>query len=518
MAVVPRSTRSVLTMMMLLTLAVVTVMTDQVQSQSDKAAPAKDRVKVLESKAKLCRTADEARILYGIFMTDEETTEEEREKAQPRVEYWTQAAKDDLIRVGTKWMAKSEADVLKAEADKLVEESIQCLALSDLDGADRKLKKASSVYPDHLPSLYLLGIGAALNGKFDGAEKQFTLCLVRSPNNVAVLNNTAVCEVKNRKYSEALAHWEAAANIDPESSEVKRNLATFIAVAAKQTAPKVDRKYIDRATTIFTAMTASKPAEAVFVISSDPKPPPKATSAVPGKPPVKRVPVVASNGYVISKLVKAQGASIVEESQVVGNGSGFVVASGYVLTNRHVVQHAEALTIQSPEDGKLLAAKVLATADPDLALVECKELKASPVAIGSTAPGRGTEVLAFGFPMASVVGKGLKTTRGIITGLPETANNNMFLLDVPVNPGNSGGPLCDQTGRVVGIVTAKTFSDTFVQGYSLAIPINDATKFVQGKIKDWKPTPGTDTKLDWPAVDASLSKSTVMILISKKRN
>ena len=194
-----------------------------------------------------------------------------------------------------------------------------------------------------------------------------------------------------------------------------------------------------------------------------------------------------------------------------------MIAPGYVLTNRHVVSGAQTLSIQPPEGGALLTAKVLAIASNDLALLECKELKAPPAAIATTAPGRGTDVLALGFPLTSMVGKGLRTTRGIITGLPEKANNNMFLLDVPVNPGNSGGPLCDQSGRVVGVVTAKTFSDTFTQGYGLAIPIDEASTFIRGSLKDWQPIVASDTKLEWPAVDASLSKSTVMILIWKKR-
>src|SRR5262249_49843753 len=147
----------------------------------------------LESKAKQCRTAEEAKLLYSLFVADEETTDEEREKAKPQLEHWTQATEKDLVRVGTKWLSKSDAEKLKTDADKLVEEAIQSLGLSDFDGADAKLKKASVIYPEHLPSLYLLGIGACLNGKYDAGEKQFTKCLDRSPNNVALLNNVAVC-------------------------------------------------------------------------------------------------------------------------------------------------------------------------------------------------------------------------------------------------------------------------------------------------------------------------------------
>jgi S1-C subfamily serine protease len=92
-----------------------------------------------------------------------------------------------------------------------------------------------------------------------------------------------------------------------------------------------------------------------------------------------------------------------------------------------------------------------------------------------------------------------------------------MVLDVQINPGNSGGPLCDRSGRVVGVVAAKTFTERFVQGYGLAIPMSDAVKFVKANVSQFVDSaPAANTK-EWTEVDAGISKSTVLILIKKKK-
>jgi S1-C subfamily serine protease len=88
---------------------------------------------------------------------------------------------------------------------------------------------------------------------------------------------------------------------------------------------------------------------------------------------------------------------------------------------------------------------------------------------------------------------------------------------VQINPGNSGGPLCDKSGRVMGIVAAKTFTERFVQGYGLAIPMIDAVSFIRKHIPAFSEPEATDKKLEWTDVDSQISKSTVLILIKKKR-
>ncbi len=452
------------------------------------------KVKSLEASALKCQTAEEALVIYKIFMAAPDNTEDEKQQAQARYEYWDQAATDQLVRVGPKWIPKEEAEALQKEADDLVRQAIEMLNVDNVAAATAKLEKASKVYPEHLESVFLLAVNAFLRRDFKVAETKFNQCLTRAPNNIALLNNIAICEIQMKRYAGAVKHWQQAASLDPENKSVAQNVGQFISDANLNRIGNVDKKIVVEATETYQVIIAKDPGN----------------RADPGR------------GYVIMKMLRTNAAIETpgSESRVVGNGTGFVIAEGYVLTNRHVVDDADSLVIQDPSkpDGLPLFAKVVAVSkDLDLAVLECRQLTAPAVPVNTTPVGRGTEVMALGFPMASVVGKGLKATRGIVTGLPSDATEKMLVLDVHVNPGNSGGPLCDRAGRVVGVVAAKTITSTLVQSYGLAIPINDALPFLKQTIRDYAP-PKVDGKSgEWTDVDALISKSTVMILIQKKQ-
>jgi len=480
-------------------------------------APAgKGKAKALETQAQQCKTGPEALELYTIFLANPDTSAEDKKAAEQRLEFWQQVAKDDLVRVGKKWIDRAEAQRLEAEADKLVEEAIEMINVKNYKKADEKLQKASNVYPDHLDSLFLLGFGAFLTDDIKGAEKRFTQCLSRSPNNVSVLNNVAVCEALTKEFASAVRHWEQASILAPENEHVVQNLGRFIADANdSQNAPKptkstksskgkakakdfgkVDQRTIDAASVLYSKLLSGGK-----VKRSDP-----------------------SQGYVVMGLGKGKkkedSDSPTGDPQIVGNGSGFVIANGYVLTNRHVVENADGIVIQDPANPKadLLGGKVIAVAkDLDLALIQCDGLSAPAVPINAGAVGRGTEVLALGFPVMDVVGKGLKATRGIITGVPTKDTGNLMVLDVQINPGNSGGPLCDRSGRVMGIVAAKTFTERFVQSYGLAIPMADALPFITKNVPGYASKPAEDKPLEWTEVDSRISPSTVLILIKKAK-
>lgn len=451
------------------------------------------RIRALETNAQKCQTADEALSLYKIFLAGSDVTAEEQEQARPRLEFWQQAAADQLVRVGLKWMTKGEAEALRKEADALVGEALELLNVDNVASANAKLEKAGRIYPEHLESIFLLAVGAFLGGDFKAAEAKFSQCLSRAPDNVALLNNVAVCEVQNKHYSAAVKHWEKAASIDLENENVAQNLGQFISDANTRRLANVEKRVLNDATGIYQKMVAKDPGNRA-------------------KP---------SRGYIVMRLLRSRPEDAApDENRIVGNGTGFVIADGYVVTNRHVVEDADALVIQDPArpDGLPLAAKVVGIAkDLDVALVECRQLKAPAVPLNTAPIARGTEVMALGYPIATVVGKGLKATRGIVTGLPSTETDKMMVLDVQVNPGNSGGPLCDRTGRVVGIVAAKTFTATFVQGYGLAIPITDALPFVKQHIRGFSPPALEPKPVEWTDVDARISPSTVMIMIQKKR-
>jgi serine protease Do len=96
-----------------------------------------------------------------------------------------------------------------------------------------------------------------------------------------------------------------------------------------------------------------------------------------------------------------------------------------------------------------------------------------PVVFGPGEVRRGQEVAAFGYPMGN---PSLILTRGGVSG---RSGEGLLILDCLVNPGNSGGPLCDTAGRVIGMVTAKSSNSETVDSYGLALPVDVVRTFLE---------------------------------------
>jgi len=134
------------------------------------------------------------------------------------------------------------------------------------------------------------------------------------------------------------------------------------------------------------------------------------------------------------------------------SGSGFRVGgSGAVLTNAHVVRDCGSVTVDKQP------AKVIATDDGfDLALLNVDGLPGTPHAVFAGTPARlNADVTVAGYPLAGLLG-GLNITRGAVTSLKGLGGNGIQMqISAPVQPGNSGGPVVDAAGRVVGVVVGK---------------------------------------------------------------
>lgn len=204
----------------------------------------------------------------------------------------------------------------------------------------------------------------------------------------------------------------------------------------------------------------------------------------------------------------------------ISSGSGFVVGDGLIMTNHHVVKGGGRIMVRLPKQEDPVPAEVVADDEKrDMAIIRIKNaagLKLEPLIVaGDRALDRGEQVAAFGFPLGDMYGAGLKLTTGDIAGLPEPGNENMLLLTTKVNPGNSGGPLCDSFGNVVGMVSAKsTRNDVFraVESYGMAIPAADLQAFLAKHIKGFKHGTANTQKLEWKAVDHMVSGSVFMVL------
>ena len=172
-----------------------------------------------------------------------------------------------------------------------------------------------------------------------------------------------------------------------------------------------------------------------------------------------------------------------------GVGSGFIVdASGLIVTSHHVVKGADAVTV-TLQDGRKLEAEVVGV-DPktDLALIEVDAGESLPVVeFGDSDRTRvGDWVVAVGNPF----GLGGTVTAGIVSGRGRDIGSGPYddylQIDAPINRGNSGGPLFDRGGRVVGVNTA-IFSPTGGNvGIGFAIPANVAESVVESLRTDGK--------------------------------
>ena len=161
-----------------------------------------------------------------------------------------------------------------------------------------------------------------------------------------------------------------------------------------------------------------------------------------------------------------------------GEGSGFIVsADGLVLTNAHVVKDADTVTVKLT-DRREFKAKVLG-ADPktDVAVLKIDAKDLPTVKLGDTkAMNVGDWVLAIGSPFGfeNSVTAGVVSAKG--RSLPDDSAVPFIQTDVAVNPGNSGGPLFNARGEVVGINSQIYSRSGGYQGLSFAIPIELAAK------------------------------------------
>lgn len=161
-----------------------------------------------------------------------------------------------------------------------------------------------------------------------------------------------------------------------------------------------------------------------------------------------------------------------------GVGTGFVVSKGIVMTCAHVVQHGSQITVTFG-NGKALAAKVhTIDAGNDWALLEVPNLETPPIPVSVEKPNVGATIYCIGFPLGGIKDSADPIVgSGNIAALQRLDGDNRFMqITAPVNPGNSGGPVLDQYGRWVGIVSQKLndmatlrAAETVTQGVNFAL-------------------------------------------------
>lgn len=195
---------------------------------------------------------------------------------------------------------------------------------------------------------------------------------------------------------------------------------------------------------------------------------------------------------------------------LMGHGTGFFVSSrGHVVTNHHVINGCNRVVLrllgEPPMEGEIITANE----QVDLALLKTR---ATPAVWASLRGGRsvrqGDEVVVFGFPLTDLLSQGGNLTAGFVTALsggPETEggadNLSQIQISAQVAPGNSGGPLMDRSGNIVGVVVAVLSPQVVAERTGGALPqnMNFAVRsamvrsFLETNNVDFNLAPFTDT-------------------------
>lgn len=164
----------------------------------------------------------------------------------------------------------------------------------------------------------------------------------------------------------------------------------------------------------------------------------------------------ASETGVLSTNSEISISSTTDSVVTVGSGSGFLVANSYVVTNQHVVDGCREILVKN----KLFEsnADIVSTdKSNDFALLKLRSAtNLSHASLRSADVDLGEDVIVVGYPMRDFLGEGLKATTGNISGTTGVANDTrMFQVTAPIQAGNSGGPLLDKSGNVVGVVSSS---------------------------------------------------------------
>ena len=196
-----------------------------------------------------------------------------------------------------------------------------------------------------------------------------------------------------------------------------------------------------------------------------------------------------------SSVDKVYGSTVVitaySGGKQISTGTGFIYKinnkTAYIMTNNHVIDGADEAKVEFNDNDKKIDAKIVGGDKyADIAVLTIPDEEYKIVEIGDNETLKlGDTIFTIGTPMGASY-KGT-VTKGILSGKDRMVEVNVsgnaadyymkvIQIDAAVNPGNSGGPLCDVSGNVIGVISLKIVEDT-VEGMGFAIPIEDALKY-----------------------------------------
>ena len=198
-----------------------------------------------------------------------------------------------------------------------------------------------------------------------------------------------------------------------------------------------------------------------------------------------------SSGKTPADILEIAQPSIVRILTATGSGTGFIVSkNGLVVTNRHVVEGNRYVVVRLATGEQYEGKVTQLHAILDMAYVEIDSGQSfTPLSMGDSSEVSVSQaVFAVGYPLADDLGLNPTISKGIISAM----RDDYLQTDASLNPGNSGGPLLTEDGKVIGLISARaerTESGRAVAGIGFAIPINDVKPGLPAGIASGNPAP-----------------------------
>lgn len=225
------------------------------------------------------------------------------------------------------------------------------------------------------------------------------------------------------------------------------------------------------------ARAAASPAARAWDAAANAKDP--AAPSATAKPPIDAPATPAASPASIEEMVDRVMPAVVLIETTGGRGSGFYVRHDTLITNAHVVQNDGYVTLRR-SDGSTVNARVETKAPGfDLAILKVSSPSASQTVIpmgSSQSLKPGQEIIVIGSALGTLQNS---VSRGIVSGMRNAGGATLVQTDAATNPGNSGGPMLDRNGSVIGITTMG-YKDT--QGLNFGVAIEHARDLLEGRI------------------------------------
>jgi S1-C subfamily serine protease len=399
-------------------------------------------------------TAPLAAVTLWQKFIDENPKDPDLAKAQTEMDKWQKLADGEAEKIGGKWVGGEERKAILEKADKLNKEGWEMMQKNQTLPAIRKFEEALKAYPNSFRANFFMGYLNILADKHNESVRYLDAAIKLNPKSPQALNNLGIAYFRQQRYVDGITLLHKAAEYG-DSGPLVQNLVNGLAQI-----PPVARN----TPKLKPAMEAASLLAAKYGI---------------GGP---------TNSLIIVGLPREAVEEGKKEEERFGMSSGtgfFINDEGLILTNRHVVKGAKSMMVMMNDRKRRTAEVVVIDEEQDLALIRLK-VGAAPLRTAfvqlakADNPGDGAECVVMGYPLIDRLGGAIKITRGIVSsGKGSNTEGADIVTDAKVNPGNSGGPLLDKYGNVIGVVTMKSGNSRFEDSYGLAISAGKVRKFLE---------------------------------------